>query len=803
MPNSRAAESPACIGSVPISRFRLLVEPAKGGPALAVNEVNQLVPGQKLKYEPLHLPAAIKDKARVAVLLAPPVGAKSQHVEVLDAQPAKEAATWDVPIRARVVGVVFGPRGLSVKKVSSLVNQDDELIPELADYAHQTETVQALVQTLQQYEQSPSTGQNMNAALQGFANQYNVFVPKLDPSQPANEQASTLLRAVLPSLSSFDPLTSQRAATVQQTTGLAASVAALFFGTPVGLAAGGTALLTNLHTIVSPDTKFAAAFTQTAGNGLALCAKPVEKKSHSRTAYLWVLRVPDAAPPSVSITEKANLPLESKCTVEVSTAHPAQLKLLPRAREWRLASGGHEVSVPVKVDVGEGHDALNLDLTQAKLSPGEYHLAALWDWTPLEVKGAVELHRLGDFSGAHLAPESEDRLVSGAGTVNIELAGADFEFVHEVAILPAGDAHAAPKGLSFTLPKGEAQGEQLSFHVELDTTSLPAGTYLLRLTQAGGAAQKVNITIHPPNPTLAHLPLRVNLGETEQALELRGTGLERITGITSQGAQWKLSPVAASSHGLSSRRATVKLQSSAHKGDHLDASLTVEGMHKPLDLSDVLEVAGPLPKITDAKASFAQESDVALRPGEVPSGTPVSFAIHTENVDAPPSLSLACEDAGTMRRPVSLHPGDKDGDATLDFAGENLLFLSLDPGTIGQSGCVLAAAMTTPDAGTSAPYTLGRVMRLPRIEKFSLSDEKLGDGLYLGTLTGKDLQVIAKTGWTAEKGFPVAGIPVPLPGTTDDQTLRIGLSWPPPAPHAALYVWLRGETAGRKTTARY
>ena len=631
------------MGSVPISRFRLLVEPAKGGPALAINEVNQLMPGQKLKYQPLHLPAAIKEKARVAVLLAPAPGAKSQHVEVLDAQPAKDAATWEVPIRARVVGVVFGPRGLSVKKVSSLVNKDDELIPELADYAHQTETVQALVQTLQQYEQSPSTGQNMNAALQGFANQYNVLVPKLDPSQPANEQASTLLRAVLPSLSSFDPLTSQRATTVQQTTGLAASVAALFFGTPVGLAAGGTALLTNLHTILSPDTDFAAAFTQPVGNGLALCAKPVPQKSHSRTAYLWVLRVPDAAPPSVSIAQTANLPLGSKSTVEVSTAHPAQLKLLPRAREWQLVADGHEVAVPVKVEVGDGHDALNLDLTQAKLSPGEYHLAALWDWTPLEVKGAVELHHLGDFSGVRVSAESEDRLVSGAGTVSIELTGADFEFVHEVSLLPAGNTRAAPKGLSYTLPKGEAAGEQLSLSVQVDTTSLPAGGYLLRLRQAGGATHDVTITIHPPNPTLTHLPLRVNVGETEQTAELRGIGLERITGVTSEGAQWKLLPVPAGSHNLSERRATIKLLPSAHKGADLDASLAVEGLHKPLDLSDVLEVAGPLPKVADAKASFAQESDVALRPGEIPSGTPVSFAIHTENVDGSPTLSLACE----------------------------------------------------------------------------------------------------------------------------------------------------------------
>jgi hypothetical protein len=802
-PSSRGAPLPACVGSVPISRFRLLVVPAKGGPALPLSEINQLLPGERLKYEPLHLPDSIKEKARVAVLLAPLPSAKSQRIVVLEARPAKDAAEWPVPLRASVAGVVFGPRGLNVKKVTTLVNKDDELIPELAEYAQQTETVQALVQTLTQYEASPSAGRDLNAALTGFSSQYNVDVPKLDASTPTNQQAAALLRAVLPSLATYDPLTAGRPTTVQQTTGLAASVAALFFGTPVGLAAGGTALLTNLHAIMSPDTDFHAAFTQPVGNGLALCAKPGAAKAHSRPAYLWVLRIPDATPPSVSLSKTVTLPLESQSTLEIACASPAHLKLLPRARKWRLVSGHHDVSIPAKVDVGKTQDTLAVDLRKAKLAPGEYRLAADWDWTPLEVAGTVRLHHLGDFSKAKLTPVSEDRLVSGTGTVQIELTGTNFEFVRQVEILPAGESHATPKELSFTLPKGEGAGEQTSLQVELDTSSRPAGAYLLRLTQASGAPHDVAITLHPPNPTLAQLPWRVNLGEPEQEVELHGTALERIESITSRDAQWKLAPVPPGSHDLTQRPAEIKLLPGAKKDQLLDASVEVEGLHAPLRVSDVLRVAGPRPKILGAQASFPQQSNIALQPGEIPSGSAVSFAIQAENVGAQPALALACRDASDTRQAVTLRPGDKTRDAELDFAGQGVLFLSLDPGTVGQSGCVLTASLDSPDTGDSNPYALGHVIRLPRIEKFALSDEKAGETLYLGTLTGSDLQIIAKTGWNAQTGFPVQGIPTPLPGQSGQQTLRIELPWPPPSPRAPLFVWLRGESSGRETQIRY
>jgi hypothetical protein len=132
------------------------------------------------------------------------------------------------------------------------------------------------------------------------------------------------------------------------------------------------------------------------------------------------------------------------------------------------------------------------------------------------------------------------------------------------------------------------------------------------------------------------------------------------------------------------------------------------------------------------------------------------------------------------------------------------LFLSVDPGVVGLSGCQLAAIINTESAGSSDPTTLGRLIRLPHIEKFALTDEKLNSTLYAGVLTGMDLQVIEKTGWDGKTGYPVQGIPTPVPGSnTQEQTLKVGLPWPPPAPHAPIYVWLRGETSGRLTSVKY
>jgi hypothetical protein len=807
-----------------VCRFRLLVEPANSGSLLPVQEINIVDVGEKLKYEPVHIPPAIRDRAKVALILvaAPKADAKDepaenqettkqeqkeakQAVHVLDALPAKDAQEWKIPARAVVVGVVFGPHGLDVKKVSSMVIKNPDLIPELTEYAEQTAKVGALVEALSEYQQEPDPTRNVNAALAGFGSEYNVAVPKLDTTQPANQQAAVLLQAMMPSLQTFDPITASPAGVVAQSAGLAGAVATMFFGSPVGLAAGGAALFLNMRTLIFPDTDFRSAFTQPIdSNGLALCAKNEPEKPRTRVAYLWMMKVPNVGAPTVALPETAYVPIGAKCTVKVPAPDSEECRLLARAHGWELVSDKNHADVPVKVQIDSPDDLLDLDLTQTKLPPGQYHLAAMWDWAPMQVKGDVDLRPLGDFSKAKVAPQSADRLVAGAGLVKAELTGADFEFVQNVTMAKTGDRKAAPKEIAFTLPKGPSQGDQETLETEVDTSAWNPGTYRLILTQTNGSTHDVTLTIHPPNPTLDGLPLRANVGEPQQTVILRGTRLERITGISTPDAVWELAAAKPDVHEMLERKAIVKLQPSAHKGDLAAASVSVQDIESPLTFPGALEVAGPRPKIAGFNLSLAQQPDVHLGDGEIPAGAPTSFSLMTQNIDAHPTLSLTCANEGFVKAPLVLHPGDRSAGAQLDFAGEDGLFLSIDPGLIGQSGCQLAATITSDSTGMSDPIVLGRVIRLPRIEKFLLSDEKINSNFYAGNLTGIDLQIIEKTGWDAKNGFPVQGIPTPLPGgSPQEQTLKVELPWPPPSPHAPIYVWLRGENTGRPTDVKY
>jgi len=796
----------ACSAGTPITTFRLLLVPEHGGPPLPVNSVNAIKHGEKLKYEPLPADPKKAPKGKITVLLVHGTHGQSSKIEVLQPQPANAAAEWKVPSDASIVGVVYGPHGLDVKKVNSLVEHDKDLIPQLADYAEKAATVEALVQTLSQYEQSPPARHDLDAVLKGFSSQYGVSLPTVNSATPADQQATQLLHAVVPALSSYNPLAEQNGSgTLQASAGVAAWVAALFWGsTPVGLAAGGASLLQNMRTLMFPDTDFRAAFAQpAASNSLKLCTTQKPSTKRVRTAYLWVRRVPNVGPPTVSLPATAHIPLNWKSDVKATCATRIQLRDLPRARDWRLVSDDHHSSVPVKVTVGSTADTLALDLRKTTLSPGKYKLAALWDWTPLDVAGTVEVHKFADLSTVKVAPDSEDNLVEGSGPVAVRLTGPDFEFVHKLTMVKSGTQNATAKDLSFTLDKGKQGGEQHSLQTEVDTTALAPGRYLLMLTQLNGAIQDVPLTVHPPNPQLAGLPLRANLGEKEQTLTLHGTGLDRITLITSDGAEWTLAPAPESNDKLKERTVTFQLAPKAQQGEVMSASLHVEGIGKPLQVPDVVHVVGPRPKITDVRTSFPKETNVALEKNEIPAGSAVSFAIQAEHMGPAPVLSLGCRKGSETRQPVTLHPGDNSGSAQLDFAGSGILFLSLDPGTVGQSGCLLEAAVTDPTTGSSNPYTLGLVTRLPQIIKFTLSDQKLGNSLYQGTLTGQDLQMIDKTGWGPDTGYPVQGIPTPVRGNHQEQTLKIEMPWPPPGPGAPIYIWLRGETNGRVTAMRY
>ena len=791
-----AAVPLGCTGSTSLGTFQLLVRPFSRGSQLPLKSVAAIGAGSRIIWNPVHLPPQASASAEVAPVLVPV--SDDDNLITLEPRRAGTRTEWQLPESPQVIALVFGPQGLSEGKIKSLVTRNRELLKQLADYAEQSSQVESLVQELADSEQS---GASADAALKGFGAQYGVSLPKLDTKASSNQQAVLLLKTVLPASNTYDPLAPQTAQ-IQQTGGLAASVAGLFFGSSVGLAVGGTALFQNLKTSLFPSTEFRSAFAQAADHdGLTLCTKSRVPKSKTRSAYLWAYRVPELKMPNVSLVGKPHLPLGSKSALPLKVAGTSGVKELERVRQWRLTLVSGAASIPADVRLASAADSVEIDLSTAKVPAGDYQLAATWDWDTLPVTGTLHLDPYSDFSRAQFAHGSRDLLVEGNGNVTVALAGTDFEYLEKAAVEPAVRA-AKPAQTNFELPLGPRRGPQPSVEVTIDTSK--RGNYRLLLTQADGVAHEIPFTVLPPNPKVSNLPVHVNLDEAREGIRLEGSGMDRVEAVSSDAG---LVIGAPEPHGWSGE---IKLKSGLVRGQSFPLLLKVKGLESPVAVSDAIEVVGPRPKIRAVQKSLADSLGIEIGTDELPAGTSAGLVLTVDNLHDPadtapasrPRLELGCK-TGELRQSLTLSPGEPSGGASLTFAGPGALYLSGDPGIVGYAGCRLAATVMVDPEGRSDPFVLGRVIRIPHLDKFILTTEKIGDSSYAGILEGRDLDVIEKAGWDAQHGVLVESIPTPVPGDPTRQTLRLALPWPSPAPHAPLYVWLRGERTGRKTAVEY
>ena len=799
-----AAEPPVCAGGQSIGQFRFLVQPDPKVRARSLTAVNRLQKGHKLLYVPVRLKSDRQRQAAIALVLIPAESGPEKEWVVLDPRPAAAATQWEVPFEVAVVGAVYGPWGLNVKKVRTLVKKNRDVVTQLADHAQQTARVGALVEALAAWERTPANSQPLDAVLQGFSAQHNVSLPRIDPKAPADQQAALLLRTLLPSLATYDPLNPQPAHGIRQSAGLAASLATLFLGNSALLATGGVALFQNLRTLISPGTDFRSAFAQNVPpHDVQLCSQPRPAKARARIAYLWALRIPSQEAPRVKVASGVHLPIGRDALLPISAEDASDWRRLPRAHDWKLVQPGGSRHFAVGVALQPSLRALKLDTVDNDLPPGEYTLAASWDWEPFELAGRFRFHRLGDLNLARLTPQSRDRLVTRSGRVRVELMGADFQFVKKLELVNPDAPGQTVMPLPFLSSPRTPDGRQEQLGFALDADRLAPGLYGLRISQADAEPQVLPLEIHPPLPRLSNLPLKVNLGEESQALLLVGTGLERIDGLESAQVRWELAPAPPETKELKQRDVTAFLENAAQEGDLLPVNLRVSGLNAPVVLKEGLQIVGPRPAIARASTSFPLEAAPGLREGELPAGRPVSFAIGVENLHPLASLQLGCRSGGQFQSRLTLHPGKPQGAARLDVTGKDTLFLSLDPGSLSATGCSLAVAVRNRTTGLSDPHPLGRVVRLPRIERFVLTRKRVGESLYEGILTGEELHHIARAGWDESRGHPVAGIPIPFPDDPAKQTLRIALPWPSPEPHAPVFIWLRGEDRGRPTQVRY
>ncbi len=778
LPGLAAAAGLSCPAGMPLGAFELTVHrESPSGPGIPLNRINRLEEGDKVTYTPVLKPKE-KRPGQVAVVLF------ASEVSVLQPHDAEKPATWTVPFRSSLVLYVYGPNGLSTGKIRGFLEKDNELVAQLADYAEKTEHTETVLQALATYE-STGAGEGVQAALSGFAGQFGS-ASKIDRTAPLDQQTLSAFRTLNPALSAYDPISPAGPQRLAQTTGLATTVAAMFFGSTVGLAAGGTAMALNLKTLMFPDTDFRSAYTQQVDTkpGQTLCSARDTVQSRKRRAYLWAIRVPDVNAPSLKVGEENNVVAGQRTPLKLQVAE-VDRKRVSRFREWTLeSSDGARKPVPV-TPAADGL-SLQLNLKEAKVDPGSYRLTALWDWAPVVASGDVRVNTLPSFANAHLTPASAIKLQERSGKQVVTLEGSDFQFVEKVTMIRAGDKYATPVDVPWSLPKGPRRGPQPSLEMQIDTGSLSTGAYTLAVAQQGGSVQNVNVHVVPPPPVITNLPLILNCGESE--ITLTGTGLDRITGFKAEGVNFKLG---------SGGQVVASTTAKTGKADLL---VSVRDYPAPIVLAGAVMFAGARPTITAVEPSMPSGLPIALRPGELLAGVYTNLLLRVDATSPITSVTLRC--SGGRGDAVTVRPGESEDRVRMQPAQDKTVFLSIDAGR-WQSPCRLTATVQTRESGQSKAADLGTVVRMPTIESFKLTDETGGEGLYVGVLTGRDLELIEKTGWDANNGQLVQGLPSAIVGEGNKQSLRVVLPWPSPAPHAPLYIWLRGESDGRATTVRY
>ncbi|WP_321474746.1 hypothetical protein [uncultured Paludibaculum sp.] len=770
-----------CPAGAPIGNVDLRVISAGNAEPLPLRTINRLQEGDRLQYRPI-LRSGEERKGKVSLVLVPANrDATGGKLLILEPKDAKKVQEWNVPWRVGVVGFVYGPSGLNEGKIKNFLSRDDELVAQLADYAEKTAQTEALISALSSPNSSSALVQS---ALQGFSSQFGINV-QLDKNAPANQQAMALFRNLNPAIASYDPIAPRASQQVGQTASLATSVAALFFGSPVGLAAGGTAMVMELRSIAFPKAEFRSLLSQTMpGDAMGLCGRVDPAAPHTKVAYLWAARLPNLGLPDIYIKEANVLPPGVKSPLPV-TAADDEWKFIDRARTWALEP---ETGLPIPVAVNKLNDPKQLEIQMPSgLKPGKYQLSGRWDWDPFKLRGDIIVRDLANFQHAKLTASSQDLLVARTGKVPLTLVGADFEFVKKIEVEKVNDKFASPSTVPFVLPRGVRQGDQDHMDIQLNTIDMDPGPYRLKLTQVDDREHAVPLHVLPAPPQVENLPVTLSQGVGYTEFTLRGQRLDLITGLEVSRGKAELTP----SNDPTSRRVILRMATDIDAGTSLALKAFTNGRTEPLTFSDAVRVVGPRPRITELRVSQLPTTDVQLDRGELPASVNLGTMIKADHLQSNSVVKLTCTQPNSAV--VTLRLGERSGQMSLQQLAPGQLFLSFDTG-VWLNGCLLNATILNGNESESDPYGIGRIVRLPHVESLTVA----AVGVPGATLAGQNLETIEKAGWSDQEGVEVPGLPLPVNGEWHKQTLEIPL--PPPSPEQTqLYVWLRGESKARPT----
>ncbi len=780
-----SAPLPSCPAGTPLGSINLsVISPEPKLEALPFQDITHLSEGDMVSYSPV-LRGKEKRPGEIALVIVPAKKKPDEpFLRVTDPKDAEKAQTWKIDQTVALVAFVYGPSGLSRRKVSKFLSQDDVLVAQLADYAAKTAQTEALVAAL---SNSESSAASVNAALNGFASQYG-FAVQIDKTAPAAEQAQTLFASMNPQLATYNPLSSSTAQRAGQTASLATTAAALFFGSPVGLAAGGTATLLDLRSIAFPDTQFRSSYAQTVkGPAVNLCGQKNPAPPHTRVAYIWASRIPDAPTPNIKIGSADYIPAAAKTPVPVDLQETSW-KYLQRAREWTLSDDKNQkIKIPVvKVANPNG---LELDLTKAKLTPGDYHLGGFWDWTPFTADGLIHVKDLTDFKTAKLQPASQDELLARVGKIPVTLTGADFEFTTKVELKKTDDEFATAEPVKFLLPKGLREGPQDHMDVQIDTAALDPGTYELLISQADKSTQPVHVNVLAQAAKVTNWPVLVNQGVAMQHFVLKGDRLGDIARLESPGVKLELGEVGANNM---ERSITVQLASNLKPGTTLPITEYLRDRANPEMVPDGLQITGPLPVIASSRLSLPNGLTIAARANEFPAGSMLTALLDVKNIAKRSALRLSCQDDPSDR--AMLQIGEQSATASLQQLSPDQLFLSYSTVAL-PAGCELQAVIDNGRNGRSQPFDVAKIVLMPQVDSFTANS----DGSY--ALVGQNLEMIQKIGWDQVTPVNVTSLPAPIPGQGQKQSLTVSLP-NSPATQPCPFLWLRGDDKGRATTIK-
>jgi hypothetical protein len=404
---------------------------------------------------------------------------------------------------------------------------------------------------------------------------------------------------------------------------------------------------------------------------------------------------------------------------------------------------------------------------------------------------------------------SQNVLLAHTGKVPVTLRGDDFEFTNKVEIERIGDEFATPEAVRFLLPKGVRLGPQESMDVQIDTSTLTPGPYKLLITQQDGASHTVNVKVLAATPRLDNLPILVNQGVSAQHFVLKGERLDLLAKLTAPNATLELGQPLP---GGNERDVTVHLAGNASPGTTISVSADFTDRAAQLTLPDAVQITGPLPAIASSQLTIPKDLAVALLPNEFPAGYTLTAVLDVRNVDTKSELRLACKD--DMGVHATLQIGAQNVVSSLQRLSPDQLFLSYDTSNF-PAGCSLAASVDNGRAGQSQPFTIARLIRLPKIVSVvpvatvapsvppAPTTAAAGvppAGLRAFEIKGDNLEMIGQLSWDRNLGVEISVLPAAIPGQGQRQSLLVSLP-DAPAPDAPLFLWLRGETTARATTA--